>query len=391
MNAFRTSRPSAQDLGPPPNGAGRYVDPNDIPHDAQDPGRAPPAALTSPSNGGGQRAPRFSPAMVTTDPDRNAHIFGLIGKSGVGKTHFISTIPDMFILSVEEGLKGVSPDHSPAHFPHAPRTLAELYEAIKAFREANKMVDGKRPFKHLALDSLTGIETLIHAEVCGAERVPHMEGKDFQKVWRAAEPVWDRLLKHLAVIRAGGTHLWLVGHASEVFDASSTSGETFRKWDIQIKGAGDIGAAMRTMIRGWADHVLFLDWVTTVKSAKGKRNIAKYEGRVLYTRESGTHYAKTRSALPPSIPATWRDLSNALASGRPVSDGRLRAQIEQLVPKLSSDDQASLLEEMNGASNSKLADILSRAQGMLSVLQEEAAEDEPDVSAPAPFGPNGNG
>jgi 5'-3' exonuclease len=340
------------------------------------PAPAPSPATTSPP-----RAARFSAATATAAKDKTAHRFILTGRSGAGKTFFASTIPGVFFLPIEEGLKGASPEHSPVHFQHTPRTLVELHEALDVFaKEINAPGEGgKRPHAHLVLDSLTGIETLIHQHACKSERAVHMEAKEYKKVWHATEPEWDLLLTKLDAIRRTGTHVWLIAHSAEIVDASSTSGEVYRKWDLALRGSGDVLIALRNKIRGWADHVFFIDWVVSVaKGDKGRRSVGKYNGRILHTRESATHYAKTRSLLPASLPATWKDLSAALAAGRQAPDSKLRTQIEGIAAKLPEDDRVTVLGELKDATPAGLAALLSRAQGMLAVAQEDlaAAEDE---------------
>jgi hypothetical protein len=325
-------------------------------------------------------SPRFGAASVTRELDASPHKFILTGRSGVGKTFFLSTIPDVFIIPIEEGLKGASPDHDPPRFKAVPRNLNELYEALDAFELLNAPVDGKRPYRHLAIDSLAGVETLVHQHLQTEARVTSMEGKDYQKMWREIEPQFLKIQARLNLLRrCQGVHVWLSAHSAEVIDASSTSGEMYRKWDLLMRAPGQIGAELRNLWRGWADHVLFIDWSMTVgKKSKGARTIGTIKGRVLYTQESGTHFAKTRSRLPPSLPATYVDLAAALKKGVSATDAKLRASLDALLAQL---DEASItaLGETHAATGNALAALVSRAQGMVSV----AREDEPGVEEEA--------
>ncbi|WP_437671487.1 AAA family ATPase [Sorangium sp. So ce131] len=345
---------------------------------SQPPAKAPPSP--PPTQGSKPRPqPRFSAASVTRAPDRSKHKIILTGRSGIGKTHLVSTIPGVFIVPIEEGLKGVSPDHEPAHFKETPRTLAELHQALDVFAELNTAdVEGRRQFPHLALDSLSGIERLVHEAACGAEKVRHMDAKDYKKVWSAAEPFWFEVQAKLDAIRRSGVHIWIIAHAAETVDASTTSGDLYRRWDIQLKGTGTTGVEARQMWRAWADHVLFLDWVVEVqKGSKTSRSLGRYKGRILYTRESATYYAKTRLRLPPSLPATWEDLAKAWAAGVIAPDTKLRAELNEILPQLAPEDRAAIEAELETATGNKLAALVSRAQGMLAV----ALEDAPEVDA----------
>lgn len=325
--------------------------------------------------------PRFGAAAVTRVHDASPHKFILTGRSGVGKTYFLSTIPDVFILPVEEGLKGASPDHDPARFRSVPRSLAELYEALDAFEKLNSpMIEGKRPYRYLSIDSLAGIETLVHKHLQTEARVSSMEGKDYQKMWREIEPRFIAIQERLDLLRRRqGVHIWLTAHSSEVLDAVSTTGEIYRKWDLLIRAPGQIGSELRNLWRGWADHVLFIDWAVAVKQkSKTSRTIGKIQGRVMYTSESGTHYAKTRSRLPPSLPATWADLAAALKRGVPAGDTVMRGELDRLLAQLGEADRETLGDV--SASGNALAALVSRARGLLSVARESEETDEATVA-----------
>jgi 5'-3' exonuclease len=343
---------------------------------------APPPAANRPpaSNTKDAAASRFAGAKVSRAPDKSAHKFILTGRSGIGKTFFVSTIPGVFILPIEEGLKGVSLDHNPAHFQDErgrdiiPRTLVEFCQAVDRFQAMNVPPEPgqARPFAHLAVDSLSGLEMLVHEAACGAEKAQHMEAKDFKKVWHAAEPLWRQAQRKLDAVRHTGVHVWMIAHSAETVDAA-LSGDTFRKWDLLLKGTGPTGVEARQLWRQWADHVFFLDWVAkVVKGDKTRRAVGKYEGRILHTRESATHYAKTRGRLPASLPATWEDLHRAMTAGVTAPDAKLRAQIQEIVPQLPDEDREAIEAELGAATGpSRLAAILSRAQGMLAIAMED--------------------
>lgn len=340
------------------------------------------------------RTAKFSVARVSTEPAKTAMRTIVTGKSGIGKTFLVSTIPAVFILAIEDGLRGKSPDHSPAYFrdesgrPILPKTLRELHEAIDVFaREVNAPgADGKRPFRHLAIDGLTGIESLVHQQVCGDEKVKHMEGKDFRKLWHAAEPLMAEVQRKLDAVRDTGVHVWLIAHSAEVIDASSTTGETYRKWDLLMKGGGEMGTIARNMWRQWAENVFFVDWAVAVKAGgKGKRSIGEHKGRVLYTRERATHYAKSRDRLPDVIPAEWADLARALAAGSSMTEEKARTQIAKVAARLSPEHRALIEEDAKTASGANaLARVLSRAEGMLAIAESESESETTNEEDAAP-------
>jgi hypothetical protein len=340
---------------------------------------------------------KFSASAVSTEPDKSAHSFILTGRPGIGKTYFVSTVDRCFIIPIEEGLKGASPEHRPAHFTVVPRTLAELEQALDVFASTINApaAGGKRPFGHVALDSLSGIEALIHDAACAEENVRHMEGKEYNKVWAAALPLFARIQRKLDAIRRTGTHVWLIAHAQEVVDANE-DGETFRRWDLAFRGNGSKAMEVRNLWRQWADHVLFLDWDLSVRSQKGKRTVGKLRARILRCRESGFAFAKTRARIPDTLPATWEDLRRAMAAGTPASEAKLRSQIQELLGKLTDDDAALIKADLAKASTAnRLAAVLSRAQGMAAVERANQADvtptqpEEPaQAEAASPYDPD---
>jgi 5'-3' exonuclease len=330
---------------------------------------------------------RFGAARVATGIPRAANKTIVTGRPGIGKTRFLSTIEKVFLLDLEDGLRGASPDHDFGAFrdaadrPLIPRTLDELLDALDAFAGTNS----DRRYHHLGVDGLTGIERLVHESVCSRERVEHMDAKGYKELWRAAEPVMARVQRRLDEIRSTGVHIWIAAHASEVYDSVSTTGETFRKWDLLLKGAGETGVHARNFWRQWANNVWFLDWSTSLqRKAKGARQIARQDARVLHTSETGTHYAKSRDRLPPTLPADWEDVSRAMASAASNDDARtiaqLREQIAQVTERIADEDvRARVLRAAAEATTvSRLSAYLARAQGHATL--DAPAEEQQDTA-----------
>ncbi|MEJ7730504.1 MAG: AAA family ATPase [Polyangiaceae bacterium] len=312
--------------------------------------------------------------------EQRPHATILTGRSGIGKTHLASTIPGAFFICVEQGLKGASPDHV-ATLPRfeRPKSLAEYLEMLAEVRAVARG-DGIR---HVVTDSLSGVERLINLKVCQLENVAHMEAKDFKKLWTAAMPIWQRVQNELDLLRdEAGVHVWLIAHGQET-KTSTIDGDMFQTWDLALQGSGDSLGALRQLWRGWADHVLFIDWDADVtKGSIGKRSVGRFKSRILRTRETPSHYAKNRANLPPVLPATWPDLQRAMAAGVPANDARLRAQLAALLPQLGDADRAAVEADMALAKTpAALSSVLSRAQGMLSAARIDAEDDAPAASA----------
>lgn len=315
--------------------------------------------------------------QVTRGPVVRPHATILTGRSGIGKTYFASTIDARFFICVEQGLSGAHPDlvDEIPRFDHQPQSLGEFFEMLAAFK-AQARAEG---WRHLVTDSLSGIEALVNKQACGQEKVAHMEAKDFKKVWAAAMPIWQRVQRELDAVRdQAGAHLWLIAHSQETTEVVET-GDTFSKYDLAFQGSGKALAEIRQLWRAWADHVFFLDWQASIKKASsiGQKAVGQYRSRILYTRETPRLFAKSRSAVPETLPATWEDLRKALGGPAANAGAKTRAQVVALLDRLDADGRSEIERALRGAKTpAALAEVLSRAQGMAAVREIEAENGE---------------
>lgn len=329
-------------------------------------------------------AGRFSTAAATTEPDRSAYKNILAGGPNVGKTYFASTIDNVFILPIEEGLKGASPNHTPGRFRIVPENLADLYDAMNTFEyelnvPATKGDRSTIPYRHLVLDSLSGLEKLVHAAACETEGVKHMEGADYKKVWSAAITYWRGVQAALDRIRRGGVHVWVIAHTIEDYASDPIKGDLFKCWDLMMSGTNKTLAEARHLWRSWADNIFYIVKTHQVKKGnKERRATSEFKGRIMITQEMAGFAAKSRGSLPPSIPATWPDLKRAWMANAPAKPDKMLAQIDALLATLSDEDREEIRKDLQIAkSPTQLATVLSRAQGMAELAAQERG-DQPD-------------
>jgi hypothetical protein len=319
-------------------------------------------------------AAKFDLAQATTKPDQGAQLFVLYGREGVGKTWFLCTITQLFIIALEK-LKGIV---NPApHFPTQPASFRDLLEAIDAFEQGNaKGADGKRPYLHLGIDSTTHLERLIHEAARVEENTTNLRA-NYSEAKGRVESLWDQLFRRLEVLRARtGVHVWLVAHGHQI-DEAAHDGSTWKKWDLRLEKHA------APLVRSAADHVFFLEQAVVVEKAKGKRAVGKDRGRVIRTREVPGYFAKSKSGVPDTVPATWTDLRKALAAG--AAPTKVRGRIDELVKGLSPEDAATVAAELE---TRPLTEVLAHVQSLLAVQSEESADAPPiDAAEPTPEPP----
>jgi AAA domain len=343
-------------------------------------------------------AGRFSAARVGGGPDKSAMKSIITGGAGEGKTWLVSTITDadggpIFMLPIEEGLKGACPDAKPQGFKDdherwiTPMNLGEVMQALDTFMlDVNAPVEvqgpngpvKRRPYRHLGIDSLTGIERFVLEAACGLEKARHLEDKDFKKVWTAAMPLWQAVQSKIDEVRRSGVNVWLIAHATEDFDASATSGMVYKKWDLMLRGSGKTLVETRHFWRSWADNIWYVARAVNVRAGdKQRRSMASLGGRILVCQDTGNIAAKSRLNVPPTVPATWADIQKAIRAGAAVKVDKAREEVVVIAARLEPEDRAAVEADLAAVKTpTQMAAVLSRAKGMLTILSRENGEPE---------------
>lgn len=339
---------------------------------------------------------------VGSGPDRSANRTIVIAKPGAGKTHLVSSIVGsngrpIFMIPVEDGLKGINPNANPEYFkvndtPYVPRSFQDVLEMLEMFMVEINIPPpggGPRPFMHVGIDSLTGLDDLVLKHTLGVEKIPHMDAKEYKQAWEAARPHWQRIRDWFDQMKRHGVNIWITAHAVDAIDADTQSGETFRKQDLALRGSGAKLQELRLFWKGWADNVFFLDRPVTVrKGNKDRRAVAQYRaGRLLYTSAMPICDCKSRLPLPSEIEASWSSLEREIrkayevakrpATG-PLAD-RLRAEIEDALRYVEADVADEQRDSLTGVKTyAQLVEVHTRVLGLASIAkgQEEGQPDE---------------
>jgi hypothetical protein len=313
----------------------------------------------------------FSFAAITDKAPAGAQLFTLYGPPKIGKTSFIATIPKLFIIAAEDGLTNITTP--PPHFPRPPRTMAEFGLALDAFAAGNRT---ERRFNHLAIDSLSWVEVLVHQAARAAVRRKNLDD-DYKVGWGEVAGVWDELFVRLAALRRqAGCHVWLVAHGVQRPE-SNAAGDTWQKWDV------DVDKKAAPLVRKISDHVLFANFGAQLRKGKGKKTVGEYTGRLLYFRESADHFAGSRSNAPEVTPLDWARVEQVLTAGAPAPADKMRAAIAAIMPELPDADRADIERRLAAAKDGRaLAQVLAAAQACQAAAQAEAGEDGEAPTAP---------
>lgn len=219
--------------------------------------------------------------------------FIVYGPEGAGKTSFGAQFPDPVFIQArgETGLAslmqaGQLPDDVP-HFPEEAETWADLLAQIQ-------WLESNGDHKTLVLDTLDCAERLNHIHTC-ATYCEKDWGKfeAFKRGYELALEPWREFLVTLDRLRTTrGLRIVLLAH-SKVEKARNPAGEDYSQH------VGNVHRAAWSLLKGWSDAVLFLQFEIAV-SKKGKATGGATRG--IHPTHDAAYDAKNRFGLDEIIP-----------------------------------------------------------------------------------------
>lgn len=226
------------------------------------------------------------------------------GPEGSGKTSFAAQFRDAtFMMSENEsGLltlmqRGLVPDCD--HFPEF-TSFRDVEEAT-----VEMVLSPKRP-RTFVVDTMNGIESLLHASVCEAKYDGEMTKKgflNFQEGYTASVIPWRRWLANLDRLRNAGTTVVLLGHSKTV-NYRNPEGADFHRF------VPEVHETTWSATKKFADLICFMNFNDQVEDVTGSGNVRKTgkgiggRTRVFHFERSAAFDAKNRHGLPSKIVGT---------------------------------------------------------------------------------------
>jgi DNA-directed RNA polymerase specialized sigma24 family protein len=128
-------------------------------------------------------------------------------------------------------------------------------------------------------------------------------------------------------------------------------------------------------MREWVDAVLFARHEVVTFERNGKTRGRSSGARVMHTTWTAAYDAKNRFDLPETLPLAWEELEAAVRAAAPADPSKLRAELNELIPRLNDPQKAEkALREWAGNNPARLAQLLDKIRGKLA-LQESGEED----------------
>lgn len=244
-------------------------------------------------------------SQVRTGPQKRPHLVGLYGPGGVGKSTFAASAPDPIFIGTDDGIATMDV----ASFP-----IVETWP--QALAQIDALQNEKHDYKTCAIDTVNGLEPLLHAWLCKEARCNSIEEIDggFGKGYVRAEEQWVLFWRKLKTLRLK-MNVIALGHSYAKTREDIMLGEKFDRYAIKMH---ERAAAV---FHESVDCNFFANFVVDFRTKKGaKKARAIGEGiRRMYTEERPWFLAKNRFDLPFEMELSWDEFADRAAAHKPKS------------------------------------------------------------------------
>lgn len=221
----------------------------------------------------------------------------LYGVEGIGKTTFAAQFPEPVFIDTEGGSKSFDL----ARFPD-PSSWQMLLSEIQ------QVVNNPSICKTLVIDTLDWAEKMAYDHVCSSKGWDSIESPGYGAGYRYAYEEMGKLLNLLSMVVDRGVNVVLIAHAAlRKFEQPDEMG-SYDRWEMKLQTSSKCNTA--SMVREYADMVLFANYETIVVKNDEKKNRAQGGKRVMYTSHHPCWDAKNRFNLPEKLPFDFSQVAH---------------------------------------------------------------------------------
>jgi hypothetical protein len=229
----------------------------------------------------------------------------IYGYEGVGKSTWAAKAPKPIFIQTEDGLDNIDT----SKFPVA-KTWSEVVEQM------NALISEEHDFQTVIVDSISGLERLIFAEVCKQFGVKNIEKADggFARGYKHALDWWGLFLEGLEKLNEKGMMIILIGHVG-VQEVKDPESQTYHRTAPRVHHLAE------GMISQWCDAVLQAKQNFRIQktdegfgNSRGIATAVGQEGgeRVVRTVGTAAVIAKNRYGLPEYLPLDFNAFYSAI-------------------------------------------------------------------------------
>lgn len=244
----------------------------------------------------GQQAPRDWGAAVKTKGSGLPSRLILHGVEGIGKTSFAACGPDPIFLMArgETGLETLIDAGRLKDVPHLP----ELMDWASVLSAIEWLTTAEHKFRTLVIDTLNGMERLVHEFVCQRDYRGDWGKQGFTSYMQGFEVSlgdWREFLSALDRLREQRKMAIVCLCHTKVGTFKNPEGADFDRYTPAVH------PKTWELTHRWADHVLFANYFTVVQQDGARHKGLGGQKRVMYTVRHAAYDAKNRAGLPEEI------------------------------------------------------------------------------------------
>ena len=240
----------------------------------------------------------FSSGLLANSKAPKVLVYGV---EGIGKSTLASQFPDALFIDTEGSTRYLDV----SRFDPAPTSWTQLVEMVR-WAQANAS-----PGSTLVIDTLDWAERMCIDSVLAQNKWASIETPGYGKGYRAVYEQFGRLLDELGRLADRGVNVVCTAHAKvEKFELPDEE-SSFDRWGLKLINTKN--TSISSMVKEWADAVLFCNYETIVEQVdagmgktKGK---ARGNKRVMHTAHDATFDAKNRWGLPPKVPMEFASIA----------------------------------------------------------------------------------
>ena len=223
------------------------------------------------------------------------------GPHGIGKSTFGAASLKPVFIATEDGLSAIQVDA----FPKA-ESFSVVAEALQ------KLASGDHEFRTVVLDSADWLESLIWTDTAHEHGHRSIEDFGYGKGYVFALDRWRKLTAAFDYLRTHKKMASIIICHTDIRRFDSPETDPYDRYQLKLN------AKAGAILQEWADIVAFANHQVVIREKnvgfdkKAARGVATGE-RMLYFHEQPAFAAKTRFALPKSLPLGWDTFASAFA------------------------------------------------------------------------------
>lgn len=241
----------------------------------------------------------------------------IYGPEGIGKTTFAARFPDPVFIDTEG-----STYHMDVKRTSKPQSWQELMDQVR------QIAGSPGVCKTLVLDTADWAEMICAASVVSKYQKKSIEDFGYGKGYTYLQEEFGKLLNALTEVINAGMNVVLTAHAKmRKFEQPDEMG-AYDRWEMKLS------KQVASMVKEWADMVLFANYKTYVVAAddKGKKHKAQGGKRVMYTAHHPCWDAKNRHDLPEELPLDYAAIAQCIPGDASPAPAAVPVPVEAPAP-----------------------------------------------------------